>query len=367
MKKTLLTVFGLALTCSVSFAQSSDRKFAVGVNGGLTDYHGEANQQWFNISDFRGQVGLTGMYYINSWLNTGIDASYGKYGHHVPNSGGVKANLFQANAQLRLKINNGKWLKEDARIQPYLFVGTGLANFAIDGDKNLIAPGTDWTGNGGVGFNIMATEWLGFNYNLNYAMTNKDRRDGQTGLENDQFMIHSVGVLFHLGKKADADGDGVSDKKDKCPSTPANVKVDAYGCPVDSDNDGVADYLDACPTVAGTIDTEGCPDSDNDGIIDSEDTCPMIAGVASANGCPDADGDGIQDAKDNCPKVAGLATLNGCPDTDGDGITDAEDTCPNVKGSVEMNGCPDSDNDGIADNVDKCPTVAGVTYNEGCP
>jgi OmpA-OmpF porin, OOP family len=58
----------------------------------------------------------------------------------------------------------------------------------------------------------------------------------------------------------DSDNDGVPDSKDKCPDTPAGVKVDANGCPLDSDNDGVPDYLDKCPdTPAGaTVNADGC-------------------------------------------------------------------------------------------------------------
>jgi OOP family OmpA-OmpF porin len=58
----------------------------------------------------------------------------------------------------------------------------------------------------------------------------------------------------------DSDNDGVPDSADKCPNTPAGVKVDANGCPIDSDNDGVPDYLDKCPgTPAGAkVDAEGC-------------------------------------------------------------------------------------------------------------
>lgn len=58
----------------------------------------------------------------------------------------------------------------------------------------------------------------------------------------------------------DSDGDGVPDDRDKCPDTPAGVKVDADGCPVDSDGDGVPDYLDKCPgTPAGAkVNPMGC-------------------------------------------------------------------------------------------------------------
>jgi OOP family OmpA-OmpF porin len=60
---------------------------------------------------------------------------------------------------------------------------------------------------------------------------------------------------------ADSDKDGVPDSVDKCPNTPAGVKVDANGCPIDSDGDGVPDYLDKCPdTPKGVkVDKDGCP------------------------------------------------------------------------------------------------------------
>lgn len=59
---------------------------------------------------------------------------------------------------------------------------------------------------------------------------------------------------------ADSDNDGVIDPNDKCPNTPAGVKVDAVGCPLDTDGDGVPDYLDKCPgTPKGfKVDAEGC-------------------------------------------------------------------------------------------------------------
>ena len=58
----------------------------------------------------------------------------------------------------------------------------------------------------------------------------------------------------------DADGDGVTDDKDRCPDTPAGAKVDANGCELDSDGDGVVDSKDACPgTPAGVkVDANGC-------------------------------------------------------------------------------------------------------------
>jgi OOP family OmpA-OmpF porin len=61
----------------------------------------------------------------------------------------------------------------------------------------------------------------------------------------------------------DADEDGVSDDKDRCPDTPYGIEVDASGCPLDSDGDGVYDYLDMCPETAqgAAVDPFGCPEA----------------------------------------------------------------------------------------------------------
>ena len=109
-------------------------------------------------------------------------------------------------------------------------------------------------------------------------------------LSSGQQMADYVNKIF-VGEALDSDGDGVADAIDKCPGTPAGMKVDASGCPLDSDGDGVPDALDKCPeTPAGMkVDASGCPlDSDGDGVPDALDKCPgTTAGTAvDASGCP---------------------------------------------------------------------------------
>lgn len=119
----------------------------------------------------------------------------------------------------------------------------------------------------------------------------------------------------------DTDGDGVIDDLDKCPGTPAGVKVDANGCPIDTDGDGVADYLDKCPgTPAGVkVDATGCAlDTDGDGVADHMDKCPGTpSGVmVDASGCAlDTDGDGVADYLDKCPGTPKGIPVDptGCP------------------------------------------------------
>jgi OmpA-OmpF porin, OOP family len=98
-------------------------------------------------------------------------------------------------------------------------------------------------------------------------------------------------VFFTKYIIGDSDNDGVLDNLDKCPGTPAGVKVDQDGCPLDTDGDGVYDYLDKCPgTPAGVkVDQDGCPlDSDKDGVYDYLDKCPGTpAGLkVDKDGCP---------------------------------------------------------------------------------
>lgn len=142
-----------------------------------------------------------------------------------------------------------------------------------------------------------------------------------------------------------------------------------YKKPKDADGDLVSNKKDKCKHEKGVWEEKGCPnpDKDGDGVLDKDDNCPDVAGSKTAQGCPDNDLDGIANAQDRCPDVAGPQKTQGCPDRDEDGVIDSEDKCPDAAGTVANEGCPDTDNDGIADNMDKCPEVPGTAENYGCP
>jgi outer membrane protein OmpA-like peptidoglycan-associated protein len=127
---------------------------------------------------------------------------------------------------------------------------------------------------------------------------------------------------------ADADGDLVSDRSDRCSNTPRGAQVDQNGCPIDGDRDGVPDGVDQCAaTLAGvSVDAKGCPtDADTDGVADHVDRCPDTPrGVAvDASGCPlkDLDDDGVSDTADRCPNTLRGTQVDalGCPVLFGEG------------------------------------------------
>jgi outer membrane protein OmpA-like peptidoglycan-associated protein len=165
--------------------------------------------------------------------------------------------------------------------------------------------------------------------------------------------IHAMlGLGFGFGgTPKDTDGDGVVDRKDKCPNTPMGAIVDASGCPLDGDGDGVYNGIDRCAdTPKGVkVDASGCPlDSDADLVADYLDKCPSTPrGVkVDKDGCPvDSDGDSVPDYLDKCPGTPKGVKVDrdGCPpDSDGDGVSDYLDKCPNTaRGEkVDSSGCP---------------------------
>jgi hypothetical protein len=181
-----------------------------------------------------------------------------------------------------------------------------------------------------------------------------DNALGSDGLDGASLITYKLllGVSFGFGgPPPDADGDGVPDRRDKCPDTPSGATVDEKGCPKDSDGDGVYDGIDTCPDTPGgwPVDEKGCPkDSDGDGVPDGKDKCPDTpkGATVDADGCPkDTDGDGVFDGIDRCPDTPKGAKVgpDGCPvDSDGDGVFDGIDRCPDTpKGAkVDATGCP---------------------------
>jgi len=346
----------LGMAAPHSQAQTSDRKTAIGVNVSLEQYRGNMGTDFWDLGSPK-EFRVGGGAHITRYLSPSFDLSLlGNYETYRFSGNRAGDNFELRNGMvdlgLKLKLNNGKILKEDAFIQPYLMGGGGMFLANSDGSvagnhffNQIRRP--EVFGAAGLRFRFSDAVALDLQTSQHYPFT--ERTDNLYGPANpadklyDRFLVHSLGLTFALGKTKDEDGDGVSDKKDKCPGTPKGVAVDPNGCPLDKDGDGVADYQDKCPDVKG---------------------------VAALQGCPDRDGDGVADADDKCPDTPGKAALQGCPDADNDGVADANDKCPNTPAGVKVdaNGCPlDRDGDGVPDDQDRCPDRAGPASNKGCP
>jgi OOP family OmpA-OmpF porin len=314
MKKIILLSFILSVIVTVN-AQTSDKNWGFGA--GLGGY------ETFN----NGGIGLMPEMYLSRYLSPRLDLL-------LQNDLGLFrsdliSNLDLANPFLNLRY---KLTNETKNFRPYFYGGPGFL-----ADNNESGLNFDLGLGGKYYFKPNAAFYLEAGYINGIEVTRGVK------VVKDNFWKATAGIEFDFGKVKDADMDGVSDKKDKCPDTPAGVAVDVNGCPLDSDGDGVADHIDDCPTVAGLTSLKGCPDKDKDGIADKDDACPDVFGLASLKGCPDTDGDGVADKDDKCPDTPKVWKVDatGCPfDNDKDGLFNEEDDCPTVAGPKENKGCP---------------------------
>lgn len=259
------------------------------------------------------------------------------------------------------------------KLRPYAFIGGGVGQFKQEG----LTKNRDFIGRYGGGIKYYFKDWVGVRFELAHILALDN------DYPNDYWHLGeaSLGVVFRLmGPGLDSDRDGVPDKQDACPETPAKASVDTKGCPQDTDLDGVFDGIDECPDtpVGAFVDAVGCPsDTDGDGVFDGIDQCPDTpAGQeVGLDGCPkDTDNDGVPDIRDECPDTPPGTTVDerGCAnDADGDGVQDNLDLCPDTPPGVPVdeNGCIlDADQDGVWDMNDKCPNTSygAIVDVNGC-
>ncbi len=320
MKKFTLYFLAMFFLAGASWAQNAEKKWAIGLGPGVYD----------NLE--LDELGFMGELYLSRYLSPSFDLML-KNELGLNNDG---TDFINPLLNLRFKFYNGSILSETASVQPYLFGGPGYLWDNLQDGLNF---------NVGIGSKFPLSPNTSLYLEAGYMNGIEGQRyvNGVQQNVTDNFIKVNGIIEFAFGAAKDSDGDGVSDKKDKCPDTPPGVKVDENGCPLDRDGDGVPDYKDDCPDEPGDPKFNGCPDKDGDGIPDKDDDCPDVPGLAKFKGCPDSDGDGVPDPKDLCPD-----TPKGCP--------------------VDVNGCPlDSDGDGVIDCEDKCPTEQGPASNQGCP
>ena len=183
----------------------------------------------------------------------------------------------------RLKYDLNELLGDTKKFDPFVLAGIGYSDTNLK-DMKIIA---------GYGFNYWFTDVLGLNFESTYNHNFKNTFTPQKGTGTDYFQ-HAIGLAYHFGipkKNNDTDGDGIENKKDKCPEQFGIIALD--GCPE--------------PKIERK-------DTDNDGLFDDEDKCPLVPGIKELKGCPakDSDGDGIPDHLDKCPEIKGIVSNDGC-------------------------------------------------------
>jgi len=331
MKKFLLIILSV-LAVQFSYAQKQDMnsaRYSFGFALDILDQH-TPDVKGYQLFQAPMDFGMRAFSWIN--LNSSVAIELG-IGTNALRAGEINdpfnqknLHLFNVDAGIVYKFNNGYILKESTPVAPFLFA---KARGSFSDLRRSIAGGERW-GFGvpvGGGLNFRVADGMIFQASAAYTF-------GVTSeYEND--VILSMGFLFDVGEKK------------KVVIVEPEPEPELF---TDTDMDGIMDDEDDCPTTPGLVEFNGCPDTDGDGIADSNDDCPEVAGLERLNGCPvpDTDGDGVNDEDDDCPNIPGLAAFNGCPDTDGDGVMDADDKCPTEAGSATNSGCPELPEEHVA-------------------
>jgi hypothetical protein len=222
------------MVLGTTIAQNADSKWAIGLGPGVH----------YNLN--KGEIGgFDHEFYISRYLGPSFDLRLNSTGGYE--SGGI--DYQSAYLNLRYKLYNGYIFSETAAVQPYLYGGGGMM-------WNNQGDGFAW--NAGLGFKFPVSTNTSLFIEGGYTNGVEGTRAAsvpdyrQVTTTDDLFKLTGI-VEFAFGKAKDEDGDGVPDKKDKCPGTPPGVAVDENGCPLDRDGDGVPDYKDDCPDQPGDL------------------------------------------------------------------------------------------------------------------
>lgn len=161
---------------------------------------------------------------------------------------------------------------ENTGFTPYLGLGFGVMNSKLNNSKvdNRQAIGS-FIG----GLSKAFTDNVHLKTEFRYRLENADGLISNDDTYGD--FVFNAGLALMLGEKSvqstktdlidqapiDSDKDGVSDAKDRCPSSEAGSNVDGTGCAVvdgDDDNDGVPNSKDACPNskAGAVVGSDGC-------------------------------------------------------------------------------------------------------------
>ncbi len=365
MRRLCLALVCLVVILATTVSFAYERRVGLGITAGGALLRG-ADTDTLKCFDERAKLGPMGAFMlrgaISNHFSLGLNIGYGY--NYDEDSDAFRTNLVPIDLNL---IYN---FMPDQRTSPYLTAGMGVVNWDTNHRPTdmQIAKQRDPAFGAGAGLDIFLTDVIALDIGgkIRYMLTDdKDMigRSWDIGItSNDHFLWYfGAGLTWYPGKCKDSDGDGVCDRKDKCPDTPPCCVVDEFGCPKDSDGDGVCDGCDKCPDTpkCATVDANGCPkDSDGDGVWDGCDKCPNTPKCATvdANGCPkDEDGDGVYDGCDKCPGTPKGVQVDevGCPKkcdlSPLDGITfrfDKSDVIPDPSPVLDL----------AVDVIGKCPT-----------
>ena len=281
-KSSLAALFMAASLLNPAPARSSDQPaWSVSLLGGYAQYANKLRYPSDSLADAPVAGVRIGRGFGEYWTFEGTGSAGKTHGVKRNGSDGPDVTVLNASASLVAQLSPANKFGS-----LYLSGGFGYNQYKSDAAPDNLHFGVL---EAAVGWKKWLNSGLALRLEARNLLNLPEKNYGSANKADQQYW---GGFTFGFGAKPkDTDGDGVVDKKDKCPDTPKGATVDINGCPKDSDGDGVWDGLDQCPNTpkGATVDAKGCTtDSDGDGVVDGLDQCPNTAAglKVDANGCP---------------------------------------------------------------------------------
>ena len=124
MKKLVLMIAFLLSVVSVS-AQTEEKKWNIGVHGGLTQYSGDLGRDWYETTNTAyGFGGLSVSRYLGKLFDVSLLLSKGTIGYNNGTTAGFKSDFNAASINLRFNIVAPEYI-----IRPYVVAGAGFILF----------------------------------------------------------------------------------------------------------------------------------------------------------------------------------------------------------------------------------------------
>lgn len=234
-KHKLILILGMLVSASLT-AQTKYKDVSIGLHFGDKAYSGEYGSEFFATSGTHAAGGISVGKYLTPSVDAFLYVSYGRIDMGHEEREFFKNDILDINATLKYKFANGKILKEDSRIAPFIFGGIGDAISSADYYPN--GNRVDFNFPVGGGIDVRLTDVVSLSLMSSYNYTVSDIYDNWSKFEefkkNDQFLFNSIGVKFNIPSK-DPDKDGITSAADDCPDM-AGLGENS-GCPVIKEED----------------------------------------------------------------------------------------------------------------------------------
>lgn len=157
--------------------------------------------------------------YLNRSFDVGINASVGDFGYCQPHDmankavalahrcpgcltriglGNLSSRMYIAGIQVRYKFSNGYLLKEDSRIQPFVYAGASVNGIDDRIKMNCVNEGSYLTLNGGAGARFYLTERMNIGYTMTVGYFTSDKLDNLTGGNKDMYLQNTFSLGIDL-------------------------------------------------------------------------------------------------------------------------------------------------------------------------